>query len=382
MTAGASFLPTVAEIDLNTLAHNIQAVQACLPVGCRLMAVVKANAYGHGAVPVAHVAVAQGIHCLGVARCHEGVTLREGGITAPIVILGPTWPEESDTLIAQRLTAVLGTEDMAEALARAAQRQGVHYPLHLKIDTGMRRFGFAPDHLPALLARLARYPQLRVEGLMTHLATADAVEAQAVHEQLALFRQVVHALATHGVQPQYIHAANSAGLYRYPESHWTMVRAGIVLYGSHPFDAPCAAPLRPVLTWKTHLARIQTMPPDCGISYGHTFVTTRPSLIGTLPVGYADGVSRRLSNVGEVLIRGRRVPMVGQVCMDMCMVDLTDLPQACVGDEVVLIGTQGQERVTADDIAARCGQISYEVFCAISQRVPRRYLGTTGQPCP
>jgi alanine racemase len=381
MTTGLSTLPLVAEIDLGAFAENIRTIRTRLAPGCQLMAVLKADAYGHGAGPLAAVASKHGVAWLGVARCQEGVALRQYGIDAPILILGPLWPGEVETLIAYRLTPTIGACEDAATLQRAACQRGLVYPIHVKIDTGMGRFGVTPDCVPALLEQLGTCSHLHLDGLMTHLACADTSDVESVQCQLARFRIVLQQFATQGLTPRYIHAANSAGLYRYPESHWTLVRSGIALYGAHPFPTPEAAALRPVLTWKTYLARVQVVPAGCGISYGYTFVTSRPSVIGTLPVGYADGLSRNLSNVGQVLIHGHRVPVVGQVCMDMCMVDLTDLACAHVGDEVVLLGAQGDDRITAEEIAARCGCIPYEVFCAISQRVPRRYVGTENHVC-
>ena len=374
MTAALSTLPLVAEIDVGAFAENIHAIRTRLASGCQLMAVLKADAYGHGAGPLAAVAVKHGVAWFGVARCQEGVALRQYGIDAPILILGPTWPEEVEPIIEYRLTPTIGAcEDVANFQRAARQRSRV-YPIHVKIDTGMGRFGVTPGSVPALLEHLGTCSHLYLDGLMTHLACADTPDVASVQCQLDRFRAVLRQFAAQGLTPRYIHAANSAGLYRYPESHWTMVRSGIALYGAQPFSAPGTEALRPVLTWKTYLARVQAVPAGCGISYGYTFVTHRPSIIGTLPVGYADGLNRNLSNVGQVLIHGQRVPLVGQICMDMCMVDLTDLACAHVGDEVVLLGAQGDERITAEEIAKRCGCIPYEVFCAISQRVPRRYV--------
>jgi alanine racemase len=338
------------------------------------MAVLKANAYGHGAEPLAAVALQEGASCLAVARCQEGIALRQHGIEAPILVLGPVWPEDIEALVGYRLTSVIGTREDTWRLNREAQRQGRCYPVHVKVDTGMGRLGVLPDMVPALFDALQTSPHLRLDGLMTHLATADLADRCTVGEQLRRFQEAVRGCTALGLTPRYVHAANSAALYRYPESHGTLVRPGIALYGSHPFAAPEAAELQPVLTWKTRIARIQEFPPGCGISYGHTFTTQRPSRIGTLPVGYADGFCRRLSNVGEVLVSGQRVPLVGQISMDMCMIDLTGVPHAGPGDEVVLIGAQGTERITADAMAARCGCLPYEVFCAISQRVPRCYV--------
>jgi alanine racemase len=382
MTTPAAWLPTVAEIDLGALTHNIHAIRARLTTHCQLMAVVKANAYGHGAGPLARVALQHGATWLGVARCQEGITLRHEGITAPLLVLGTTWPEELPALLQHCLTPVIGSPEDATHLQQAAHRRGQVASVHVKIDTGMGRFGVMPEHVTALLDHLQTCPNVRIEGLMTHLACADTPDVASVQLQLTRFRTVLQQCTTRGLTPPYIHAANSAGLYRYPESHGTLARAGIVLYGAPAFVAPAIECLRPVLTWKTHLARLQTLPAGAGIGYGHTFVTRRASVIGTLPVGYADGFNRQLSNGGQVLIRGQRVSIVGQVCMDMCMVDLTDLPAAQVGDEVVLIGAQGQERLTAEDMAVRCGTIPYEILCGISQRVPRRYLEVEPTLCP
>jgi alanine racemase len=366
--------PTVAEIQVTAFAQNVRAVRARLAPTCELMAVVKANAYGHGAEPLAAVALQEGASCLAVARCQEGISLRQYGITAPILVLGPVWPEDVEALVACRLSSVVGALEDARRLNQEAERQGQCYPVHVKVDTGMGRLGLLPAMAPALFDTLQTLRNLYLEGLMTHLATADLADDCTVREQLQRFYQVVQICATLGLTPRYVHAANSAALYRYPKSHGTLVRSGIALYGSHPFDAPEAALLQPVLTWKTRIARVQAWSPGCGISYGHTFITQRPSRIGTLPVGYADGFCRRLSNVGEVLVHGQRTPLVGQISMDMCMIDLTEVPHAEVGDEVMLLGPQGTERITAEEMAWRCGSIPYEIFCAISQRVPRCYV--------
>jgi alanine racemase len=366
--------PTVAEIQVMAFAQNVRAVRACLAPTCELMAVVKANAYGHGAEPLAAVALQEGASCLAVARCQEGISLRQAGITAPILVLGPVWPEDVEALVAYRLSSVIGALEDARRLNQEAKRQGQCYPVHVKVDTGMGRLGLLPAMTPDLCDTLQSLRNLHLDGLMTHLATADLADDCTVRAQLRCFYQVMRTCATRGLTPRYVHAANSAALYRYPQSHGTLVRSGIALYGLHPFDAPAAALLQPVLTWKTRIARVQKCSSGCGISYGHTFITQRPSRIGTLPVGYADGLCRRLSNVGEVLVHGQRVPLVGQISMDMCMIDLTEVPYAEVGDEVVLLGSQGAACITAEEMASRCGTIPYDIFCAISQRVPRRYV--------
>ena len=341
------------------------------------MAVVKADAYGHGAAVLAEAALANGATWLGVARCLEGAALRQQGIRAPILVLGPTWPEELDALVHHRLTPTIGRCEDADRLNREAARRRLTYPMHLKVDTSMSRYGLLPQDCAAFLDKLGEWPYLRLQGVMTHLATADAADdGSGTRGHLDDFRAVLQAAAAKGVKPRYVHAAGSAGIFRYPESHGNLVRPGISLYGSHPFPSRRACELRPVMRWTTHLIRIQDVPAGTGVSYGHTFVTRRPSRLGTLPVGYADGLDRGLSNLGEVLIYGRRAPIVGRVCMGLCVVDLTDVPQTQVGDEVVLIGAQGKDRLTVDDMAERCGRIPYEVLCAVGQQVPRRYLRT------
>ena len=367
--------PAIAEIDVGAFSHNMRTVRECLPPGCEIMAVVKADAYGHGAPALAEAALATGAAWLGVARCLEGAALRQHGIRAPILVLGPTWPEEIEPLIDHRLTPTVGNCEDAARLNHEAARRGLTCPIHLKVDTSMSRYGVMPRDCPAFLGKLGDWRHLSLQGVMTHLATADAPDdGGGTRRHLEDFRGVVRAAADGGVKPRYVHAAGSAGIFRYPESHGNLVRPGISLYGSHPFPSPRARALKPVMRWTTRLARVQSVPAGTGVSYGHTFVTRRPSRLGTLPVGYADGLDRGLSNLGEVLIRGRRAPMVGRVCMGLCVIDLTDIPQAQVGDETVLIGDQEQDLLTVDDMAMRCGRIPYELLCGIGQQVPRRYV--------
>lgn len=369
--------PAVAEIDVDALAHNLRTVRSCLQPHCEIMAVVKADAYGHGAAVLAEAALASGATWLGVARCLEGAALRQQGIQTPILVLGPTWPEEVEALVHHRLTPTVGHCEDADRLNRAAARRRLTYPIHLKVDTGMSRYGLLPQDCAGFFSKLGEWPHLYLQGVMTHLATADAPDdGSGTRCQLNRFRDVLQAADAQGVRPRYVHAAGSASIFRYPESHGNLVRPGISLYGSHPFPSRRACALRPVMRWTTRLIRIQTVPAGTGVSYGHAFVTQRPSRLGTLPVGYADGLDRGLSNIGEVLIRSRRAPLAGRVCMGLCVIDLTDMPQAQVGDEVVLIGAQGQDRLTVDDMAERCGRIPYEVLCAVGQQATRRYVGS------
>jgi alanine racemase len=379
MTATSVAPPTVADIDIAAFTHNVRAVQARLVAPCELMAVVKADAYGHGAATLAASALQAGATWLAIGRYDEGVQLRLCGIDAPILLLGPICPDEIDTLLAYRLTPVIGSLEDARLLQQHARQCGQRVQIHVNIDTGMGRLGLQPKQIVALLDHLETLTHLEWQGLMTHMATADHLDQRILQAQWQRFSQVVQTLHDRGVTPYYLHAANSAALYRFPQTHGQLVRAGLALYGAHPFEAPEADMLRPVLSWKTRLVRIETVTAGCGISYGHTFVTARRSRIGTLSVGYADGLCRRLSNVGEVLVRGRRAPLVGQITMDMCMIDVTHIPQAHIGDEVVLIGAQGEDRITVEAMASHCGQIPYEVFCGISARVPRRYFVNDNQ---
>ncbi len=366
--------PTVADIDVTAFTQNVCAVRARLPAACELMAVVKADAYGHGASRLAVSALQAGATRLAVARCEEGVQLRLNGIDAPILLLGPIWPDEVDALLAYRLTPVIGSVEDARLVQQHARRRGLPVRVHVNVDTGMSRLGVPPQHIPTLLQETDALTHLEWEGVMTHMAAADQLDETVSQTQWQRFCEAVGTLRDRGIEPPYRHVANSATLYRFPQMHGQMVRAGIALYGAHPFEAPGVDVLRPVLSWKTRVARVETVAAGGGVSYGHTFVASRPSRIGTLPVGYADGLCRRLSNVGEVLVHGWRAPLVGQITMDMCMIDVTDIPQAQVGDEVVLIGAQGEDQITVEAMASHCGQIPYEVFCAISARVPRRYL--------
>jgi alanine racemase len=253
MNTSSQAVPTMVEIDIDAFAHNLRSIRARLSPSCQLMAIVKANAYGHGALPLASVAQQEGVRWLAVARCQEGVFLREEGIDTPVLVLGPVWAEEVEALVAYCLTAVVGTLDDAQRLDREAKRQGVDYPVHVNIDTGMGRLGIAPDMLSTFLERLGQWSSLRLQGLMTHLATADKPEDDITRRQLMRFHQVIQTCRTQRVKPRYVHAANSAALYRYPESHGNLVRPGIALYGSHPFKAAEAMALHPVLTWKRGL---------------------------------------------------------------------------------------------------------------------------------
>lgn len=366
--------PTSATIDLAALAHNVTQFSRFLSPGCAIMAVVKANAYGHGAVEVSRALIRQGIARLAVVSLDEGIALRQAGITVPIVVLGPLFPNQIDDLFAHRLTPVISDRAIIPALAKRATALQAPYPVHLKVETGMGRLGLAADDAIALVTTEPWPSGLHLEGLMTHFADADGATNDQTQQQLALFTRVLTTLAAQGITAPLIHAANSGGAVRVPGAQFSLVRPGIMLYGYHTLPHTVPAPdLQPVLTLKTCVAQLRTVPPGGTVSYNATFTAKRATRVAVLPIGYADGYNRHLSNRGEVLVQGRRAKVIGLVCMDMVMVDVTDIPGVAVGDDVIVIGRQGQDEITAVDVAEWTGTIPYEILCSIGPRVPRLY---------
>jgi alanine racemase len=338
------------------------------------MAVVKADAYGHGAIEVTRSLLRHGISRFAVVSVDEGLTLRQAGITAPIVVLGPLFPEQISELFAHQLTPVVSEPGILPILSKAASSLNTAYPIHIKVETGMGRLGLRPRDVESLIHTIPLRGSLQLEGMMTHLADTDGASENATEEQLAAFRRVLALVEQGGWRIPLVHATNSAGLIRFPQSHFSLVRPGIMLYGYHTLPESVPAPtLQPVLSLRSTIAHLRTVEPGGTVSYNRTFVAKRRSRIAVLPIGYADGYSRRLSNRGLVLIQGQRAPVVGLVCMDMVMVDVTEVPGTHVGDEVILIGRQGQETIWADELAEWTDTIPYEILCAIGPRVPRVY---------
>lgn len=338
------------------------------------MVVVKANAYGHGAVETTNTLIRRGISRVAVVSLEEGITLRQAGINAPIVVLGPLFQEHIADLIGHQLTPVVSDSSLFPALAQAAASLPTPYPIHLKIETGMGRLGLTMDELASVVGSHKFPASLHLEGLMTHLADTDGPAVETTQRQLAQFNEAIETVKAGGFSVPLIHAANSGGAVRFPQAHFSLVRPGIMLYGYHTLPCSVSVPdLKPVLSLRTCIAQLRTIQAGHTVGYNGAFTTTRPTRIAILPIGYADGLSRRLSNRGHVLIHGQRAPIAGLVCMDMTMVDVTHIAGATVGDEAVLIGRQGQEHITADDMARWAETISYEVLCAIGPRVPRRY---------
>jgi alanine racemase len=374
VTSISTLLPTYATINLAALAHNLSLIKHYLRPGCEILAVVKANAYGHGAVEIARTLAGQGIERFAVASLDEGIALRQAGLSTSIVVLGALFEKQVSDLVAHRLTPVVSDGRILPTLAKAAHSHPTPYPIHLKVETGMGRLGFSPDEVLSLLDNPLLRSPLHVEGIMTHLADADGKDSTVTERQLGEFRAVLEQIRQRGLTLPLVHAANSAAIVRFPDAHFSLVRPGIMLYGYHTLPDTVPAPdLRPVLSLRTTIAQLRTIPQGRTVSYNGTFVATRPTRIAILPVGYADGYSRQLSHRGSVLIQGRRAPIVGLVCMDMIMVDVTDHAPVQVGETVTLIGQQGRESIWADEVAGWIGTISYEVLCGIGSRVPRIY---------
>jgi alanine racemase len=374
--------PTHVEIDLDALVDNLAQVRADSPQTA-VMAVVKANAYGHGAVACGMALERAGADMLGVALVEEGLELRDAGVRLPIVVIGGTYEGAFDLVVESDLTPVVYRADHVEAFSASARGQHKTVSVHLKLDTGMGRIGARLEEVPELLASLARAPELSVEGVMSHFANADQADQEMNRLQLERFRKAMELIERAGLHPHWRHLSNSAGVLGLPGAHdgelCNLVRPGLMLYGESPVERSReAAHLRPVLSWKTKIIHLKKVQAGTPISYGGKWNATRESVIATLPVGYADGYSRKLTNAGEVLVRGQRAHIAGTVCMDMCMVDVTHVPNVAIGDEVVLLGQQGDERVSAQEIAGKVGTISYEIFSNISARVPRVVMGTGG----
>lgn len=362
---------TWVEIDLQAIESNARSLKQT--TSAELMAVVKANAYGHGAIEAARAAIGGGAAWLGVARPDEALELRAAGIDSPILLLGPAPAGRLPALIAQGVSITVGDSTQVDQIAVAARSAASEARVHLKLDTGMSRIGFPPEDVGQVAERLSSADGLTFEGLFTHLARADESDPAPTEIQLRRFGLAIENLEGRNLRPKWVHAANSAATLSYPDSHFDMVRCGIALYGLHPSEE-CQLPARfqPALQWKTQLVRVREFPPGTGVSYGHEYVSQSAERIGSMPVGYADGLRRLKGN--RALVGGRLVPVVGRVCMDLSMLQLDSVPEAQIGDEVVLIGQQSGSGITAEDVGRTWQTINYEVTCAIGSRVPRLYL--------
>ncbi|HKV55089.1 MAG TPA: alanine racemase [Candidatus Binataceae bacterium] len=366
--------PTVAEIDLRALRANYRALSAYAN-GAKIMAVVKADAYGHGAAEVARSLRDEGCRHFAIATVEEAAGLRAAGVAERIYLLGGFFADQSERIVELDVTAPLFDPAVIDPLDRAAERLGRRdFPVHLKLDTGATRLGILPDDLDQVIDALRRARTLKLEGAFTLLATAADPASLVTDRQLSVFNQAIARLRSAGFELPRNHVANSAAIVLRPDSHFDLMRPGLSLYGLPPVHAMREKiELRPVMTFKTRLMQVKRVAAGCGVSYGHTYVTPRESSIGVLAVGYADGYRRGLQFGGEVMIRGRRAPVVGAVCMDLTMVDVTDVPEVRIGDEVILWGGAGEAMISVNDVARLAQTISYEMLCTVGRRVPRIY---------
>jgi alanine racemase len=370
--------PTWAEIDLDALAHNFQLIKQRVGDGVKILAAVKANGYGHGAVECARSLEREGVDWLGVALPEEGIELRQAGITRPILCLSGFWLAQENALLAHKLTPVAYRLDTIESLDRAARDANTTANIHLKIDTGMGRLGVRVDAVGEFCDALTKFKNIRVEGLMTHLAAADDESKQEFTDnQLAKFEAAIAVFRERGFQPTLIHAANSAAAFANSRARGNMVRPGGALYGFTRDVLPSnieTPPLRPVMSLYSRIVLLKKVPKGEYLGYGCTFQTQRDSSIATIPIGYEDGYRRALSNKARVIVRGKFAPVVGRVSMDLMLVDVTDVPNVSIDDRVTLIGHAGESSITAEDLGELAETISYEITCGISNRVPRIYV--------
>ena len=367
---------TRAVINLGAISHNIREIRKRIGSQRHLMAVVKADGYGHGAVEVSRVALRNGADYLGIALPEEAQELRDAGINAPIMVLGLIPPDEAYKVVNLRLAQAVASIELLEALNQEAGKASTSVNVHVKVDTGMGRIGVKPDEALPFIHKAKSFKNLNIEGVFTHFSSADRKDKTFSEQQLRVFDQVIRKVQLAGIEIPIKHIANSAAILDLPQSYYDMVRPGIMLYGLYPSpEVSHSIELQPAMVFKTKVVAVKVVPQRTPISYNRTFITKKKTTVATLPLGYADGYSRLLSNGGEVLIKGRRVPIIGSVCMDMSMVDVSAIEPIQPGDEVIIFG----EEISVDEVAAKIGTINYEVVCAVSRRVPRIYVSQSGK---
>lgn len=362
---------TRAIIDLGAVSYNVAEIRKRIGDKRGLMAVVKADGYGHGAIEVSKAALRNGADALGVALPEEGQQLREAGIEVPILVVGLIQPGEAYKVAKFRLAQTVASVELLEALDHEASKASTRVSVHIKLETGMGRIGVKPDGAVSFAYKVKDFKNLNLEGLFSHFSSADERDKTFSEQQLRLFDQTIADLRLAGIEIPQKHIANSAAILDLPQSYYDTVRPGIMIYGLYPStETKRSIRLKPAMTLKTKVSQVKVVPSGIAISYGRTFTTKGRTIVATLPIGYADGYSRLLSNCGEVLVKGRRAPVVGTVTMDMCMIDVSGIEDVRPGDEVILFG----EGLTVGELAARIGTINYEVVCGVSKRVPRIYV--------
>jgi len=369
----------VAEVNLDAIKHNYKQIRGHVPHEVEIMAIVKADAYGHGAVEISKLLQEEGVNRFAVAIAKEGEELRENGVRSPILVLGYTPRADIRTLIENNLTQTVFSYDMAKTLSDEAGRLGKTVNIHIKVDTGMGRIGFlsSPQSIEEV-KMIASLPHLNMEGMFTHFSTADEEDEAYTHKQWHIFEGFLNELREVGIELPIIHAANSAAIMCHSYANLNVVRPGIILYGYYPsgYLQGKVLDLMPAMTLKTQVVHIKELPEGHYVGYGRTHYTHHKTKVATIPVGYADGYSRRLGNEGRVLIRGQYAPIIGNICMDQFMVDVTHIDDVSVEDEVVLFGKQGENEIPVEEIASILGTINYEIICMIGKRVPRVYVKT------
>ena len=366
-----------AEIDLDAIAHNTREIKKLTGSKVEMMGVVKADAYGHGVLEVVRTLLDNGVTQLAVSMLDEAIQIRKMGIDVPILVLNYTDPARADEIIHNRVTQTVFSTDLAQALSAAAVRLGKDVRIHVKVDTGMTRVGFIPGYNAVRnIMEISRLPGIILEGIFTHFASADESDKSYTLMQFERFMNLCTELTRAGIHIPVKHVCNSAGILQYPEMHLDIVRPGIILYGLYPSrEVAGKIDLRPAMTLKANVIFVKDVDKDTYVSYGRTFRTDRKSRIATIPIGYADGYTRLMSNKGRMLVNGEYAPVIGRICMDQCMLDVTDLKHDVhVGDEVVIFGRQNGSCISVDEIADQVGTINYELVCIIGKRIPRVYL--------
>lgn len=367
-----------AEINLDNIAHNVREIRRLVGKRTEIMAVVKADAYGHGVLETVNTMIESGVTRLAVSMLDEAIQLRKIGISVPILVLSHTSPQRADELIKYNITQTVYSNEMASLLSDAAQKRGKKIHIHIKIDTGMSRVGFLPGYSAVKeVIAIQKLPGIIMEGIFTHFATADEKDRKYTQQQMELFESIINELNRIGILIPIRHVSNSAAIIQYPEYTLELVRPGIILYGIYPSDDVdrTVIDLKPAMMLKAKITMVKWIEKDTAVSYGRKFVSDRPTKIATVPVGYADGFSRLLTGKSRMLVNGQFAPVVGSICMDQCMIDITDIEgDVSVGDEVVILGKQGDNEITADEIARTIGTIPYEIVCIIGKRIPRVYF--------
>ncbi|MCD6319780.1 MAG: alanine racemase [Candidatus Desulfofervidaceae bacterium] len=369
--------PGWIEIDLQAITHNLKEIKRIIGKEIKTMPVVKADAYGHGLVPVSQTLVQAGADFLAVSYVEEGIKLRSAGLNVPIVVLLGVLKSEIEAIFSYKLTPVVYRLEVAQALSKAAQRYKEILPVFVKIDTGMGRLGVFYKEAANFLKALSLLPGLKIEGVTSHLALAET-DKEFTQIQIQRFKTVLKSAQTLGLELKFNHIANSAASLEYKDSYFQAVRPGLSVYGIYPLPSlKKEVALQPVMSFKTRVIYLKWLPARAGVSYGHTFITPRPTKVAVIPIGYDQGLFRQLSNKGEVLIKGKRAPIIGTICMHLTMIDVTSIDGIDIGEEVVILGRQGEEEITADEIAQKAGTISYDVLCRFGRSNPRVYLRDT-----